>query len=110
MSTRSMAIRVPVAITLLGMVAGPATVHADRRAEAVLAQLGFSDSEQKEILAGELVTKTSREQTSNRELAITMVFLIDKPPPDLVAMFQAASGYKTDKAVTAYGELHGDGS
>jgi hypothetical protein len=80
------------------------------RAEAVLAQLPFTGGERQKILAGELVTTASKEQTSDRELAITMAFLIKDPPSDLVAMFEKAHLYDIEKNVTAYGELRGDGS
>jgi len=99
-----------VAATLLAMGVVPATGHANPRAEALLAQLPFSEGERKSILAGKLVTTASKEKTSDRELAITMAFLINDPPPDLTVMFQKASGYASDKNTTGYGELRGDGS
>jgi len=98
------------ALAVSALVAVPATVHANPRAEALLAQMPFSEGERKKILAGELVTTASREKTSDRELAITMAFLINKPPPDLAAMFEKASGYETDKTATAHGEFRGAGS
>lgn len=112
MSTHNLSLAVPtmVAATLLAVVAGPVTARANPRAEALLAQLPFSAGERKKILAGELVTTASREKTSDRELAITMAFLIDKPPSDLTVMFQKASAYETDKTATAHGEFHGAGS
>ena len=83
-------------------VAQPATVHASPRAEAVLAQLGFSAAERKRILAGDLITTTSKEKTSDRELAVTMAFLINNPPPDLAAMFaKAATGALSPKDAMA---------
>jgi len=97
-------------LAAVAVIARPAAVRANPRAEAVLAKLPFSDAERKKILAGELVTTASKEQTSDRELAVTMAFLIAKPPPDLAGMFQKAVGYDTDKGVTARGELRGDGS
>src|SRR5262249_18922876 len=99
-----------IGIAAVVVIARPAAVHANPRAEAVLAKLPFSDAERKKILAGELVTMASREQTSDRELVITMAFLITKPPPDLADMFQKAVGYDSDKGMTARGELRGDGS
>jgi hypothetical protein len=74
----------------------------------VLAALPFSAGERKQILAGELVSTSSREKTSDRELAITMAFLVRKPPSDLVAMFEKATGYTSDKTVRGYGELRAD--
>ncbi len=103
---------VPIAAALMAvfMVAVPAPVHANPRAATLLAQFPFSDGERKRIMAGELVTTASREKTSDRELAITMAFLISKSPADLVERFGKASDYGTDKSATAHGELRGAGS
>src|SRR5262245_31319594 len=87
-----------IAIALLALLAAPAVVDAaNPRAEAVLAQLPFSDAERKKILAGELVTTASKEKTSDRELAISMAFLINKPPSNLSEMFQKAASYDMEK-------------
>src|SRR5262249_1641645 len=112
MSRRIAWLALPIALAgvLLAVVDGPAAVAGNSRAEAVLARLPFSAAERAKILAGELFTTSSRESTSNRELAITMAFLIHDPPPDLVALFQQASNYTSTKPPTPYGELHGDGS
>src|SRR5262247_1939553 len=80
-------------VAAVAVIARPAAVRANPRAEAVLAKLPFSDAERKRILAGELVTTASKEQTSDRELAITMAFLIAKPLSNLSAMFEKAVGY-----------------
>jgi hypothetical protein len=76
----------------------------------LLTQLPFSAGERRDILAGKLVSTSSREKTSDRELAITMAFLVRKPPLDLVAMFTKATGYDTDSNAKAYGEFRGDGT
>ena len=88
----------------------PALAQTNPRAKALLAQLPFSDGERQQILAGKLVTAASREQTSDRELAITMAFLIKDSPSDLVAMFEKAYLYDIDRSATTHGELRGDGS
>jgi len=106
--TRRTAVPFAVACSVLAICTTP--VHAaNQRAENVLASLPFSANERKQILAGELVATSGREKTSDRELAITMAFLIRKPPPDLVAMFQKAAGYNSDKTVRGYGEMRADG-
>jgi hypothetical protein len=99
-----------LAAALLGAGAAPPAAQANPRAEALLAQLPFSAAERGRIVAGELVTTGSAEQTSNRELAITMAFLIGDPPADLAARFERANDYAADAAVTAHGELRGEGS
>lgn len=104
-----MLLRMIVAALLLASVAH-AEERVSPRAQAVLAELPLTDAERQKILAGDLVTAATAESASDRELAITMAFLIADPPSDLAAKFQAASDYAIDKSVTAYGELHGDGS
>jgi len=101
---------VAIAFAALALLPVSALAQQNPRAEALLAQLPFSDSERQQIMAGKLVTTASREQTSDRELAITMAFLIKEPPSDLIAMFEKAHQYDIDKSATAHGELHGDGS
>src|SRR5262249_21160482 len=92
MSRRIPWVALPIALAgaLLAVTDGPAAVTGNPRAESVLARLPFSEAERAKILAGELVTTSSRESTSNRELAITMAFLIHDPPPDLVSKSQPA--------------------
>jgi hypothetical protein len=99
-----------IVAVLLAVSAAHAEAPASPRVQALLAELPFTDGERQKILAGDLVTTASRESSSNRELAITMAFLIDDPPPDLAAKFRAAADYTTDKTVTAFGELHGEGT
>ncbi len=98
-----------LAVLLLAS-AAHAEVHVSPRAEALLAELPFTAAERGEILAGDLVTTATGDSASDRELAITMAFLIADPPADLAAKFEAASDYAKDKSVTVYGALHGDGS
>ncbi len=98
------------AFTALALLPVQAVAQTNPRAEALLTQLPFSSGERQRILAGQLVTTASREQTSDRELAITMAFLINNPPADLVAMFEKAYGYDVDRTATAHGELRGNGS
>ena len=76
---------------------------ANPRAETVLAALPFNANEQRRILAGELVTTASAERTSDRELAITMAFLVAAPPTDLAARFERASAYELHDSARAWG-------
>src|SRR5262245_27671190 len=112
MTKRDLALAISIALAIVPVGTFPvlATAGTNPRAETVLAQFPFSESERKRILAGDLVTTASREKTSDRELAITMAFLIKDPPADLATMFQQASGYENDKSATARGELRGDGT
>lgn len=93
-----------LATSLLGL---PTAAAANERAESVLEALGFSAAERRQIVAGELVTTASRAQTSDRELAISMAFLIRNPPADLVDQFTRATAYETDTQARAYGPITG---
>jgi len=97
-------------VAVLFAVVAHAEVNVSPRAAALLSELPFTDLERHKILEGDLITAVTRDSASDRELAITMAFLIADPPSDLAAKFQAAADYRNDKTVTAYGELHGDGS
>lgn len=101
--------RVALPVLAIALAASSASA-ANPRAAAVLEALPFSAGERRQILAGELITTTSREQTSDRELAITMAFLVRDPPADLVDQFTRATGYDTDSQARAFGALSGDGT
>jgi hypothetical protein len=91
---------------LLGIVAAAhAEPHVSPRAQALLSALPFTATERQKILDGGLVTTASPDSASNRELAITMAFLIADPPADLVAKFRTAADYTRDETVTAYGAI-----
>ncbi len=103
------AVALTMALLALG-VPSRAAAEPGSRVETLLAALPFDEGERTRILAGELVTAASRETTSDRELAVTMAFLVNDPPSDLSARFLKAADYANEKTVTAFGELHGDGS
>lgn len=100
--------RTTLAVTLIALLCLPAAASAVSPAEAILAEMPFTEAERKRILAGELVT-AGAEETSDRELAVVMAFLIKDPPADLVERFRKATGYDVDKEVTSHGELGGGG-
>lgn len=103
--------RTRVAVAALTALLGlPNAAAGNERAESVLEALGFSSGERRQILAGELVTTASRAQTSDRELAISMAFLIRNPPADLVDQFTRATAYETDTQARAYGPITGQGT
>jgi hypothetical protein len=87
----------------------PSPAVAAPRAQDVLASLQFGDGDQRHILSGDLVTASASE-SSERELAVVMAFLVKHPPGDLVARFRAAEEVKVDSLVSEYGELRGEGS
>lgn len=95
------------AIVALGANASPA--QEAPTAEELLADLPFSEGEKQRIRNGELVTGTT-EVTSDRELAVTMAFLVQEPTPAIVATFREADSYHGDPMVTGFGAIRGEGT
>ncbi|MEI8013360.1 MAG: hypothetical protein WCH20_00845 [Nitrospira sp.] len=78
-------------------------------ADAVLLDLHLSDSDRADIRQGKIV-KWSATEGSDRELAVGMVLLAKTKATNFVELFREASAYREEKAVTAYGEIAGDGT
>jgi len=87
----------------------PSLAMAAPTAQEVLASLPFSDGEKQQILQGDLVTAAAKE-SSERELAVAMAFLVKQPPADVVGLFRAAGGLKTDPMISGHGQIKGEGS
>lgn len=73
-------------------------------AQAVLTAMGFSADEQQQVMNGDLVTSTATSST-DRELAIHMALLINRPADQLVQVFRDAGDYKQSANVIAFGAL-----
>jgi hypothetical protein len=78
-------------------------------ADEVLQELNISDSDQQSIREGKIV-KWSATEGSDRELAVGMVLLAKTQATNFVELFREASAYKEETAVTAHGEIAGDGT
>jgi hypothetical protein len=78
-------------------------------ADTVLLDLHLSDSDRADIRQGKIV-KWSATEGSDRELAVGMVLLAKTKATNFVELFREASAYKEEKAVTAHGEIAGDGT
>lgn len=78
-------------------------------ADEILQELALSDSDRADIRQGKIV-KWSATEGSERELAVGMVLLAKTKATNFVELFREASAYKEEKAVTAHGEIAGDGT
>lgn len=77
--------------------------------DELMADFAFSTDDVQRVRNGELVN-TSTKETSDRELAVVMVFLVKAAPPTLVSSFEVGSGFKSDPQVQTATEISGDGT
>ena len=77
-------------------------------ADELLAETGFSADEKRRIKRGEFVTGTVQE-TSERELAVDMAFLVRQPVPAVVAKVRGGVGLEANPGIEAFGEIRGPG-
>lgn len=87
---------------------GPPAATALTGAE-LLADLPLSESERQRVLRGELVTRDAREGF-DRELAVSMTFLIRAPRERVVQVLSEAGVARANPETTAYGEVLGNGA
>lgn len=73
-------------------------------AQAVLTAMGFSADEQQQVMNGDLVTSSATSST-DRELAIHMALLINRPADQLAQVFRDAGDYKQSANVIGFGAL-----
>ena len=77
---------------LTGMIAGAHAAWSSTTAEDVLAAMGFSAAEKQRILAGEMISGDVR-AVSERDLSLTLAFIVKAPPDELVALAACAAEY-----------------
>jgi hypothetical protein len=94
---------------LLAVVSGGAPAGTVPTLEEVLRNIGFTDDDVAKIRRGELV-KGVTGNTSERELAIKLAFLVRAPQSDLRELFFTKRDYAYDPSVTAFAAIQGDGS
>jgi len=75
----------------------------------VVIALGFPSDAKQQVLDGKFVT-TDLKPTSDRELAMAMAFLIDKPPAELIVEAQKNLVDSVDPDMIASGAISGAGS
>jgi hypothetical protein len=77
--------------------------------DELMTGFGFTPAEVQRVRDGELV-KTTTTETSEREIAAVMVFLVHTPPKTLAASFGVGRGFKHDPQVQSATEIKGDGT
>jgi hypothetical protein len=87
----------------------PLFASAQLTADEVLSEMGWSAGEKEKILAGEFVSGQVK-SVSDRDLAISMGFLVKVPPSDLVAEVMAGKLMKANPQIKTHGEISRGGS
>jgi len=75
--------------------------------DELMTDFGFSKADVQKVRNGELVTGTAKE-TSEKELAVAMVFLVKAPARTLVSNIEAGKGFRSDPQVQAVTEIKGE--
>ena len=96
-------------IAIVSIICTPLFVSAQLTADEVLSEMGWTTGEKKQILAGEFVSGQVK-SVSDRDLAISMAFLVKVPPSDLIREVMAGKLMKTNPQIKTHGEISGDGS
>lgn len=77
--------------------------------DEVAADFGLSKDDAQRVRNGELVNTTTKE-TSDRELAVVMLFLVKTPVQKLVAAFKGGPSSRNDPQVQSATEISGEGA
>jgi len=77
--------------------------------DELMADFAFSKDDVQRVRNGELVNTTTKE-TSDRELAAVMVFLVKAPVQKLIASFKAGPSSRNDPQVQSATEISGEGT
>jgi hypothetical protein len=77
--------------------------------DELMADFAFSTDDVQRVRNGELV-KTTTTETSQREIAAVMVFLVQVPVQKLIAFFELGSGFRNDPQVQSATEISGEGT
>ena len=96
-------------IAIVSIICTPLFVSAKLTADEVLSEMGWTTEEKKQILAGEFV-RGQVKSFSDRDLAISMAFLVKVPPGDLIREVMAGKLMKTNPQIKTHGEISRDGS
>jgi hypothetical protein len=75
--------------------------------DRLMSDFGFSKDDVQRVRNGELVKGTAKE-TSEREIAALMVFLVKAPARTLVSAFETGRGLKNDPRVQKFAEIQGE--
>ena len=77
--------------------------------DELMADFAFSKDDVQRVRSGELV-KTTTKETSDKELATVMVFLVKAPVQKIISAFAVGSGFRNDPQVQLATEIKGDGT
>ena len=77
--------------------------------DELMGDFDFSKDDVQKVRNGELV-KTTTKETSDREIAAVMVFLVKAPVQKLTSAFETGSGFNNDPQVQSATEIKGDGT
>jgi hypothetical protein len=108
-------LKCPARIAAIALCAGAALCGVGTRALALpsldelMADFNFSKDDVQRVRNGELVD-TSTKETSERELAVVMVFLVKAPVQKLIAFLKEGPSSRNDPQVQAVTEIKGDGT
>lgn len=93
------------------VVLGGAGTHATAAptVDEVMADFAFSKDDVQRVRNGELV-KTTTTETSDREIAAVMVFLVKAPVQKLISSFEVGSAFRNDPQVQLATEIKGEGT
>jgi hypothetical protein len=96
-----------LAVLVLSLPAGADEVPT---ADTLLDEFGFTAEQKERIFSGEIVTSEAVNDSSERELAIRMAFLVRQPTSAVVDNFFAQADLSADPDVTAWGRIDGPGT
>jgi hypothetical protein len=97
------------AISTATVVWHPNPVHAQPSAAQVLSDMGWTADDQQRVLNGEFVTNDAT-GVSDKDLALSIAFLVKTSPADLSEQIIAGNIIGTDPQVRESGEFSGGGS
>ena len=77
--------------------------------DELMADLGFGKDDVRRVQDGEMV-KTTTKETSDREIATVMVFLLKAPVKKVISAFEVGMFFRYDPQVQDSVEVHGNGT
>jgi len=95
------------ALAALSGTAAPA--RAAPTLDELMADLGFGKDDVRRVQDGEMV-KTTTKETSDREIATVMVFLLKAPVKKIIGAFEVGMFFRYDPQVQDSVEIHGNGA
>ena len=93
---------------LTAMISGAHTAGAEPTADEVLAAANFSDADKQRIAAGEMISGEVK-AVSDRDLSISLAFIVKIAPDDLAREVFAGNLSKSDEQLTARGTISPSG-